>query len=65
MNWAALRTIGSLLCAMQSIFSAELRSATINVVLLASPIITYVRLHKRWVEREKEIAEYSFDCVHS
>ena len=49
--------LGPLLCAMQSIFSAKLCLATVHAVLLASPIITHVLLHKRWVEREREIAE--------
>ena len=38
---------------MQSMFSAELCSATIHVVRLALPITYHVHLHKRWVEKEK------------
>ena len=49
--------LGSLLCTIQSIFPAELCSATIRVVLLALPVLTHVYLHKRWVDREREMAE--------
>ena len=36
---------------------AELCSATIHAVRFALPVISHVHLHKRWVEREREITE--------
>ena len=34
-----------------------------HAVRVDSPIIIHVHLHKRWLEREREIAEQYFDCL--